>query len=172
MINSITGPDELSKLGNINLILFHSDNCHHCRQFQNDWHTVVSKIKSQRIHVKPLSVEQKHFHHLDELGMYNDIQGVPSLVILDKKGKYIKKYQGPDRNPDNIIAWLKTHTPKLSELTSKLDGKKRKKRSKGKSTKGRSIRRTGTRRAKGKNRKLRLTLKKKGTKLKNYIILE
>ena len=170
MINSIRSPNELLNLASINLVLFYSDGCYHCRQFHDHWETVVSKIKNQHMGIKPLSIEQKHFHHLDKMGMYSDIQGVPSLVLLDDKGQYIQKYQGHDRHPDNIMSWLKTHTHKLSEMKSNLGGKKRNIRS-NKTTSSKK-KRTRKRKSKTKIRKRTTRHKKKRTKRGNYIILE
>lgn len=153
MKESITSIGQLSNLKPLNIILYYSDSCGYCHMFKDHWSDVVRKIKTERLNVKPLSIESRHFHDLGSMNFFNSISGVPTLSLVGREGNFIKKFEG-QRDAKNIIEWLKEHTPKLN--AGKRKSTKHKKKRKHKKTK----------------RKRKRTRKHKRHKTKKFIILE
>lgn len=150
MKESINSIKQLSKLKPLNIILYYSDTCGYCHMFKDHWEDIVKKIKRERLQVKPLSIESRHFGDLESIDFFNNVQGVPTLSLVDKDGGFVKKFDG-ERNPENIINWLKQHTPKPTKRKTKKHHKHKSKK----------------RRDKSKRKK-----KKKHNKTKKFVILE
>jgi len=153
MKESIKSIRQLSNLKPLNIILYYSDTCGYCHMFKDHWSDIVKKIKTERLNVKPLSIESRHFGDLGTMNFFNSISGVPTLSLVDKDGGFVKKFEG-QRDTENIMNWLKQHTPKLS--AGKKKSTKHKKKRKRKKTK----------------RKRKRTHKHKRRKTKKFIILE
>ena len=100
--------------------------------FKDHWKDIVRKIKTQRLQVKPISIESQHFGDLESIDFYNNVQGVPTLSLVDKDGGFVKKFDG-ERNPENIINWLKQHTPKPTKRKTKKHHKHKSKKRRNKS---------------------------------------
>ena len=154
MKESITSIRQLSNLKPLNIILYYSDSCGYCHMFKDHWSDIVNKIKSERLNVKPVSIESRHFSDLGAMNFFNSISGVPTLSLVDKDGQFVKKFEG-QRDAENIMSWLKEHTPKLNAGKRKSTKHKKKKR-KHKKTK----------------RKHKRTRKHKRRKTKKFILLE
>ena len=133
MKESIKSIKQLSNLKPLNIILYYSDTCGYCHMFKDHWSDIVNKIKSQRLNVKPVSIESRHFSDLGTMNFYNSISGVPTISLVDRDGGFVKKFEGP-RDTENIMNWLKQHTPKLNigkkKYTKKRKHKKTKKKRK------------------------------------------
>lgn len=153
MKESIKSIKQLSNLKPLNIILYYSDTCGYCHMFKDHWSDIVSKIKKERLNVKPVSIESRHFSDLGTMNFFNSISGVPTLSLVDKDGGFVNKFQG-ERKPEDIMNWLKQHTPKLNE--GKKKSTKHKKKRKNTKTK----------------RKRKRTRKRKHRKTKKFIILE
>ena len=153
MKESIKSIKQLSNLIPLNIILYYSDTCGYCHMFKHHWSDIVRKIKTERLNVKPLSIESRHFGDLGTMNFFNSISGVPTLSLVDKDGGFVKKFEG-QRDTENIMNWLKQNTPKLS--AGKKKSTRHKKKRKHKKTK----------------RKKTRTRKHKRHKTKKFIILE
>lgn len=153
MKESIKSIRQLSNLKPLNIVLYYSNGCGYCHMFEDHWSDIVRKIKTERLNVKPLSIESRHFGDLGTMNFFNSISGVPTLSLVDKDGGFVKKFEGK-RDTENIMDWLKQHTPKLS--AGKKKSTKHKKKRKRKKTK----------------RKRKRTRKQKHHKTKKFIILE
>ena len=133
MKESITSIRQLSNLKPLNIILYYSDSCGYCHMFKDHWSDIVRKIKTERMNVKPLSIESRHFGDLGTMNFFNSISGVPTISLVDKYGSFIKKFEG-QRDAKNIIDWLKEHTPKNNASKRKYTKHKKRKRRKTKRT--------------------------------------
>jgi len=153
MKESINSIKQLSNLKPLNIILYYSDTCGYCHMFKDHWSDIVRKIKTQRLNVKPVSIESRHFGDLGTIDFFNTVQGVPTLSLVDKDGGFVKKFEG-ERNPENVINWLKEHTPKSTKHKSR---KHRKKKSKKKIKQ---------------NKRTKKKHKNKHNKTKRFVILE
>ena len=153
MKESIKSIKQLSNLKPLNIVLYYSNGCGYCHMFEDHWSDIVRKIKTERLNVKPLSIESRHFGDLGTMNFFNSISGVPTLSLVDKDGGFVKKFEGK-RDTENIMNWLKQNTPKLS--AGKKKSTKHKKKRKRKKTK----------------RKRKRTRKQKHHKTKKFIILE
>tara|TARA_Y100001980_G_C14452846_1_gene236389 strand:- start:233 stop:694 length:462 start_codon:yes stop_codon:yes gene_type:complete len=150
MKESITSVKQLSNLSPVNLVLYYSDNCSYCHMFKDHWSDIVTKVKQDMPIVKPLSIESRHFGDLGPMKFFNGVSGVPTISLIDNSGGFLKKFEGP-RDSENIMSWLKTHTPKFNH-------KKTKKHRKRKTNKGRGRRRKQKTRRRKKRRKTKRTL--------------
>lgn len=157
MKESITSVRQLSNLMPLNFVLYYSDSCGYCHMFKDHWSDIVDKIKKEKMSVKPLSIESRHFGDLGTMNFFNSVSGVPTLSLIDKNGGFVKKFEGP-RDSHNIINWLKAHTPKFNYGKSKKRKYIKTKRRRGK----RRPKKQKTRRRKKKNQR----------KTKKIVILE
>lgn len=155
MKESIKSIKQLTNLKPLNIILYYSDTCGYCHMFKDHWNDIVGKIKTDRLNVKPLSIESRHFGDLGTMNFFNSISGVPTLSLVDNQGQFVKKFEG-QRDTENIMSWLKQHTPKLNAGKKKSTKHKRKRKRKPKKTK----------------KKRKQTRKRKHNKSKKIIILE
>merc|ERR1712078_96395 len=113
MKESIKSIHDLRNLKPLNFVLYYSNGCGYCHMFENHWSDIVSKIKTEHIDVKPISIESSHFGDLGRINFFNTISGVPTLSLVDEKGSFVKKFEG-QRDTENIIEWLKSYTPPKS----------------------------------------------------------
>ena len=167
MKESITSVHQLRNLKPLNFVLYYSNGCGYCHMFENHWADIVSKIKSEALSVKPISIESKHFGDLGKINFFNSVSGVPTLSLVDHKGSFVKKFEG-ERNPETIMEWLKTHAPKsITGKSRRLKSRHRKSNRHGKSNRRGKSNRLGKSRRHKKSRS-----KHKKRKTNKIVILE
>jgi len=114
MKESINSVNELSNLKPHNFVLYYSNGCGHCHNFEDQWGHVVNKINMSNLNLKPISIESEHFGDLEDKNIYNKVSGVPTMALLDETGGFVKKYDG-SRESDPIMSWLKDNVPVIKK---------------------------------------------------------
>ena len=122
------------------LVFFHGDHCGYCQNVKPTWNSVAKRLKSNK-KVQPLSVEAQQIPELSKLNVFNDIQTVPNIVMLDKRGKLVEHYRGKMDKPESIVRWCnnKSLSPNksLKKKSKKKTKSKKKSKKKAKSQSGR-----------------------------------
>lgn len=81
------------------VVLYYSDNCKYCKQFEPTWEALKSTFESNNISYEQHEAKEK------ELMQSKSISGFPTIRIETRDGEY--EYAGP-RNPEEIISHVMT----------------------------------------------------------------
>jgi thioredoxin-related protein len=96
-------------------VRFHSPHCHWCQKMHNNWHSLKTHDKLRDTDVNIFDV---HIDALDDISLpcVDDVRnkGVPQMLLIDKNGETLRKYDG-SRETDDMAEFV------LSNIKDKID---------------------------------------------------
>ena len=118
-----------------------SKSCIHCQNMQPEWKKLKEKLGSLKCNGILLEIDAEQLNYIDYSSLSDTLQGFPAILVF-KNGKKSKDYEG-ERTSEQMFKFVKPYLVMGEKNTrqTKTNNKKLKK-TKGKTKKGKIIRRT------------------------------
>ena len=115
--------------------------CIHCQNMQPEWKKLKKKLRSLKCNGILLEIDANQLNYIDYSSLSDTLQGFPAILVF-KNGKKSKDYEG-ERTSEQMFKFVKPYLV-VGEKNTRLTKKNNKKfkKTKGKTKKGKIIRRT------------------------------
>ena len=90
--------------GKCAIVFFYAEWCGHCKRFKPEWNKFKKKMNGKRVNGTILVVMECSSEEEEKVQEY-DVNGFPTLKLLDANGQEIKEFSG-QRNTNSLVEFV------------------------------------------------------------------